>query len=61
MRTDISSALYYGDQCDGLFIIYVHTCFCIVRMSGPKIDISEFTVLVKNSIEFPTVNGGERK
>ncbi len=36
-------------------------CFVIIRMSGPKIDVSEFTVLIKNSIEFPTLTKGERK
>lgn len=30
-------------------------------MAGPKIDVSEFTVLIKASIEFPTVQSGKRK
>ena len=30
-------------------------------MAGPKIDASEFTVLIKASIEFPTVQSGKRK
>ncbi|XP_064392414.1 P2X purinoceptor 4-like isoform X2 [Halichondria panicea] len=32
-----------------------------ITKSGPKIDIREFTVLVKNSVEFPTFNTGDRK
>lgn len=32
-----------------------------ISLDGPKIDASEFTVLVKASIEFPTVQKGKRK
>ena len=35
--------------------------FYVCSKAGPKIDASEFTVLVKASIEFPTIQRGKRK
>jgi len=34
---------------------------CAYRFSGPKINASDFTVLIKNNIQFPTLIPGQKK
>lgn len=43
-------------------IIFFHSIyFSLSRHAGPKINASEFTVLIKNSIEFPSLDASFRK